>query len=185
MPQGSLLDPILEFYTFFKNAETFVVKEASQANKTGIISKSLGSAFSPVDFGDILTSSGLYVDELEDLAILALWARFEKYLRSYFQSKTSCIAALRPTVICSNINSQLNKEIEYWKMNDILDVLKDANNGVDPNLIGQAKQIKQYRDWVAHGRPSKKSYSASVTLQNSYITLSAIIKEIELLEETS
>jgi hypothetical protein len=50
----------------------------------------------------------------------------------------------------------------------------------DKNLIGQAKQILEYRDWIAHGRNPDKYPSANITPKFAYNTLSEIVKQLLL-----
>ncbi len=64
----------------------------------------------------------------------------------------------------------ISKNIEYWKIDEILDVLKVI---IDPDLIGQAKQIKKYRDWVAHRNIKKKS-PPNVVPERAYSVLAEI-----------
>ena len=66
--------------------------------------------------------------------------------------------------------------MEYWRIADVLDLLKEH---VDSDLIGQAKQIKQYRDWVAH-RNMVKGVPADIPPQSAYIILSEILDKLAI-----
>ena len=48
----------------------------------------------------------------------------------------------------------------------------------DPNLIGNAKQVKQYRDWVAH-RNIDKGSPPKVAPQSAYQILSKILDDLD------
>ncbi len=65
--------------------------------------------------------------------------------------------------------------MEYWKANDILDLFKVVLN---PELIGRAKQVKKYRDWVAHRNP-KKGQPTNVPPKSAFKILSCVIEQIE------
>jgi hypothetical protein len=43
--------------------------------------------------------------------------------------------------------------IERWTMTDLLSILR---NIVDSTILGQIKQIYEYRNWVAHGKNQNK-----------------------------
>ncbi len=73
------------------------------------------------------------------------------------------------------IHQKLEHEIEYWKIDDILNLFKVV---IDPDLIGQAKQIKQYRDWVAH-RNIGKGAPPNVTPKKAYEIISEILNKLE------
>jgi len=57
--------------------------------------------------------------------------------------------------LASSIYPYFEKEVEFWKAEDILDLLK-STLAPRASLIGQAKQILQYRNWIAHGKNTNK-----------------------------
>jgi hypothetical protein len=64
--------------------------------------------------------------------------------------------------------------MEYWKTGDVLDIFKGI---VDPNLIGNAKQIKDYRDWVAHRNPRRPS-PTKTDPASAYTVLQQILQRV-------
>ena len=60
------------------------------------------------------------------------------------------------------------------KSDDILNMFKSL---IDSDLIGQAKQVKQYRDWVAH-RNISKGAPANVPPKKAYEILSEILRAL-------
>ncbi len=61
------------------------------------------------------------------------------------------------------------RESEYIKIEYLPDILK---NFADPQQVGLIKQIKRYRDWIAHGRkPLSPSPAKSVDI---YIVFEAV-----------
>ncbi len=60
-------------------------------------------------------------------------------------------------------------------MDDVLDLFKPL---VDPDQIGIAKQIKDYRDWIAHRNPNQPP-PAQTEPRTANSVLAAIIEAIE------
>jgi len=75
----------------------------------------------------------------------------------------------------------LYREIEYWKLTDILDFLKESlfTTQSGKKLIGLTKQILVYRDWVAHGKnPHKLPPATHLPPKQTYDTLNEIIETL-------
>ncbi len=81
--------------------------------------------------------------ESEELFVLSFWAAFERFIRIYLQEKGKKLQEISPISLASSIYSYFEKEVEFWKAEDILDLLKST---LSPRttLIGQAKQILKY-----------------------------------------
>jgi hypothetical protein len=113
-------------------------------------------------------------DHSADFAVLALWTAFERYIVEYIQSKARRIEAVGPALLTRQVSEEVERQIEYWKIESVLDPLKGT---VDSTFVGHAKQIKAYRDWVVHRNP-KRSVSASTDPKMTYNVLARIIDEI-------
>lgn len=111
----------------------------------------------------------------EDLAIVALWAWFERYLVEYAQTRAAAVAAASPVSFSGALSAKIGRELEYWRMDDVLDVFKSL---VEASQIGIAKQIKDYRDWIAHRNPNHLP-PAQTEPRTAYSVLAAIIDAIE------
>lgn len=114
-------------------------------------------------------------DDVDDLFILALWAVFERELRDFVETEGARALASSSAPFYQNLSLLVCREVEYWNNDDLLDLFKTPANAP---LIGNAKQVRQYRDWVAHRNP-KRSRVANITPEIAYSTLSAIINTIE------
>jgi len=90
-------------------------------------------------------------NDADELFVLSLWATFERFVRIYLQEKGKKLQEISPTSLASSIYPYFEKEVEFWKAEDILDLLK-STLAPRASLIGQAKQILQYRNWIAHGK---------------------------------
>lgn len=89
--------------------------------------------------------------QLDDLAVLAMWATFERFVFDVIQTRVKLVDAEKPgSSFLHAFERRFFDEIERWQFGKVLDLFKESTSG---DLIGQAKQIKQYRDWVAHQNP--------------------------------
>jgi len=118
----------------------------------------------------------------KDLFLLGLWASFERFVRDYLQQKSTALQkSMQPPTLADSFYQHLYKEVEYWKPAEILDFLKDSlfTTVGGKNLIGVAKQILEYRDWVAHGKNPRKLPSATYLKPKIvYETLDEIINTL-------
>lgn len=111
----------------------------------------------------------------DDYVILSLWTAFERIILGYLQQQGRKILDSNPSAFNSKVHQKTEHEIEYWKMEEILDLFK---NTVDSNLIGNIKQIKKYRDWVTH-RNVNKPAPPNISPKNAYRILSQVLYELE------
>ncbi|QTA78108.1 Uncharacterized protein dnl_03200 [Desulfonema limicola] len=114
-------------------------------------------------------------NDANDYVILSLWAAFERIIIEYIQIQGQKILDIPPSDFNKKVHSKIERDIEYRKTEDVLDMFKSY---IDSDLIGQAKQIKKYRDWVAH-RNVNKGTPANVPPHNAYRILSEIIDKLE------
>ncbi len=114
-------------------------------------------------------------EDSDDYLILYLWAAFERTLMEYMKKEGGKILDDDPGDFNRKTYAKIQREMEFWKSDDILDMFKET---VDSNLIGNAKQIKKYRDWVAHRNPEKPA-PPNISPQSTYQILSRILNELE------
>lgn len=109
-----------------------------------------------------------------DLAILALFATFERFVIEHLQTANRLLAAGYPQQYAHRLAEKFESEVEYWRFVEILDLFKGE---VDSALIGQVKQIKQYRDWIAHQNSSRPTPSQA-TPEKTFEVLTKMIEQI-------
>jgi hypothetical protein len=101
------------------------------------------------------------LEEIEGLLVLSLWATFESFLRDYFREKCAVLKPQNQPAAFANLlwYKHLCDDVEQWKMGELLDFLKDSLSHVPnlPKLIGDAKHILIYRNWVAHASPKRQN----------------------------
>jgi hypothetical protein len=129
--------------------------------------------------GQSQTQAADWIDDAskaaDDFAVVALWAWFERYLIEFTQAKASVIASSSPAEFAQRLQARVTQVIEYWRPDDLLDLFKAIT---DANQIGTAKQIKDYRDWIAHRNPRRPA-PAQTEPANAYSLFLAIIDAVE------
>jgi hypothetical protein len=123
--------------------------------------------------------AGEWIDEArkdaDDLAVVALWAWFERHLIEYAKLRVETVGTSNPLPFAQDLKAKVTKEIEYWRIDEILDLFKSI---VEANQIGNAKQIRAYRDWIAHRNPDKLPPAQTEPIV-AYSLLAAIIDAVE------
>jgi hypothetical protein len=109
-----------------------------------------------------------------DLAILALFATFERFVIEHLQMSNRLLAAGYPQQYSTKLAEKFETEVEYWKFGEVLDLFKGE---IDRDLIGQVKQIKHYRDWIAHQNPNKPT-PTQISPKVAFDTLGKMITQI-------
>lgn len=110
----------------------------------------------------------------DDYVILSLWVIFERQLFDILTLETQIMSTNNPNIFTQEVHKKIEYELEYWRVDEVLDIFKTI---IDPQMIGQVKQIKKYRDWLAHKNP-KKSMPQIVTPKMAYTVLSEVTQLI-------
>jgi hypothetical protein len=170
MTLGNALDSIWQSYLgaidCFKIANRCVSQgDVRYLKKTNFIYEKASDAESKIMAGR---------NNADDFVILSLWAVFERVLLEEIQRESKKMLNDADSTFTSKIYNKIENEIEYWRFDDVLDLFKER---VDPCLIGNAKQIKKYRDWIAHRNP-KKPPTINVTPEVAYKVLTSITQTL-------
>lgn len=118
-------------------------------------------------------------EEIRDLFVLNLWVVFERFVRIYLPNITLFIDSNQNIDFCKALQLHFNKKIEYLNSEELLDFLKISffNTEGGSTLIGSAKHILKYRDWIAHKNP-KKQPPVKIVPETAYDTLNEIIEAL-------
>lgn len=171
MTSLNILDPIWDAYLTtldcLKVASRSVEKgDLYLISKTNFVSSAVDSAKLKIKESRI---------SADDLVIVSLWAIFERKLVEYLHAEGKKLIQRIPSNFNKQVHKKIENEMEYWRTDDILDLFKSV---VSSDLIGNAKQVKKYRDWVAHKNP-KKGSPTNVMPTMAYKILSEILLELE------
>jgi len=85
------------------------------------------------------------MEAIKDLFIIDAFAAFERLLRNRLLNSLGA----QENELSASLAQLVRNESEYIRIESLLDVLKSFT---DSRRIGLIKQIKKYRDWVAHGK---------------------------------
>ncbi|AKC69727.1 hypothetical protein [Pandoraea oxalativorans] len=124
------------------------------------------------DMGAALVSATRQAD---DLAVFALLATFERYVIERLQMANERLASGHPSGYSRKLAEKFKAEVEYWRFDEILDLFKPE---LDVDLVGRVKQIKRYRDWIAH-RNSNKTPPSQAAPGAVFEVLSKVAIEID------
>jgi len=112
--------------------------------------------------------------ETKDLFVVDLWATFERFVRDYLQDKASKLQQIYPATVGGSMYLYVEEEIEFWKPEDILEKILKSTLSPSSYLVGQAKQILQYRNWIAHGKNPQKN-ATRITPEFAHKVLDEIV----------
>jgi hypothetical protein len=113
-------------------------------------------------------------EQAADLVVLALFATFERFIIDHLQLANERLSVGYPTEYSQRLANKFRDEVEFWKLDSVLDLFKGE---IDSALMGRAKQIKDYRDWIAHRNP-KRTPAVQIEPDVAFEVLSKIIGQI-------
>lgn len=155
---------------------TECLKVAQRAIKLNHFDSLKGTSFADPPRGEIAEIK-TSLDNASDHAIFSMWAVFERALFDYLVlHHLKQIAPPDLSILAQKIYEKIENDIEYWRIDEVLEIYKSIIHG---DLLGSAKQVKQYRDWLAHKNP-KKPRPPNITPNHAYATLSAILKQLDV-----
>lgn len=128
---------------------------------------------------EIKTQVDKIKNELNDLTIVSLWSIFEAFLNDELKKQADNITKNIADPILKNISFYSLKESEKWLKDDVLDLYKVS---VDSQLVGDVKEIYNYRNWVAHGKTRNKPFNLEPFI--AYQKLTEFLLEAKLIKET-
>lgn len=102
--------------------------------------------------GECGTELAKMQDRLDEITVMVLWSAFERWLIDHVTALSTQLPAVSPETFAARLRDKISAEVEFWRFDSILDLLK---GWIDSDDIGRARQIKAYRDWIAHRNPLK------------------------------
>jgi hypothetical protein len=114
------------------------------------------------------------LEVINDLFVLSLWATFERYFRDFLQLKGEKVQDMLPVELGDIFYQHLYKEIEYWKPEEMLELLKSSLFKGQEEKIGLTKEVLYYRNWIAHGKNLHRRHPL-ITPRLAYDRLDEII----------
>ena len=112
--------------------------------------------------------------ELDDLTVLALFAVFEQAVLERLLRASASVKGRATTGLEAALSARAFRGLDRWPLEGVLDVCKAA---VDAAVVGLVKQVKGYRDWVAHGK--RGAPDARIDPRAAYDRLSDFLAALE------
>lgn len=106
--------------------------------------------------------SRLGLARLDDLAVVILFSSFEALVRERILREVEVEAATLRHAALIDAARDAKEQIDRGSFFRVLKPYKD----LDANLVEEINQVRQYRNWIAHGRKGKEP--ASVTPKTAY-----------------
>jgi hypothetical protein len=168
------LEDIQLDYELQKTTLKLLETEFKKAQKGNQVSKQiLNSEFSNETLPALQTRMESVKQRIDDSAIFSMWVVFERTLVEYIIKiivLPSSVGTTASTDIQNAVSEKIRKEVDWWKVEDKLDLVKPL---LTSNVVGKLKQIKKYRDWIAHR--SSTSAPSKTNPNDIYRTLKDII----------
>jgi hypothetical protein len=172
MNSANPLDPVYKAFSVASDCFTVATHTIERQHKE-LIRRTQFIGTTPAEANATVADAA---KQAADLAILALFATFERFVIEHLQAANRLLAAGYPQRYSSKLAEKFESEVEYWRFVEILNLFKGE---IDSRLLGKVKQIKQYRDWIAHRNPSKPA-PPQATPETAFDVLTQMIEQIRL-----
>jgi len=114
-------------------------------------------------------------ERADEFVILAMWAEFERSLIEFLEVRTRSVRSISPRLLWRRLGDHVAHGVERWRPDERLDILKGF---VNPERVGQAKEVRKFRDWIAHKNPRRRP-SKEVDPASTYQLLSEILETLD------
>jgi hypothetical protein len=114
------LTPVWDAYNASKEAFRIAKEAINHPDKVILLKKTHLRLQSITDAEKSIIQSA---EITEDLFVLSLWSTYERFVRIYLQQKGAALQAIQPNVLAHPIYAYFCDEVEFWKPNQILDLL--------------------------------------------------------------
>lgn len=133
--------------------------------------------FKFLESSDITRSVDVALEPIEDLAILVFFSVFEAIVRDVLEKQVSSeVESLRHSSL-KRVGQDLVDCIREGNFDLVMKPFKD----LCPDLVEQVNQVRQYRNWVAHGRPENRKPKETVDPEKAYQRLTAFLARVQVL----
>ncbi|MDD2716743.1 MAG: hypothetical protein PHW04_12695 [Candidatus Wallbacteria bacterium] len=166
------IDKIYMHYTILRDS----LKVTGRGYKSPAQSRLLkGTIFEVQTDGEYNTNSLETRNELDDLIILSMFSVFETWMHDLVLNQMGVLKTILPADFGARLYEYVEKEIEWWKNKDVIHFFKCMTPGTNSKML----QIKDYRDWVAHGKKIGKK-PINTDPETVYTAISSFISETDL-----
>jgi hypothetical protein len=164
------INEVLTTYNVINESLEMIKTLAPKPIDPAIVEKTFAKGKSAAEIG---TTIDRQRKEFNDVMVASLFAAFERELRQAFLNAVNTDwSAHSPTML--NIKGISTDAIERWAILDMVAALRDV---VDGDLRGKVKEIYAYRNWVAHGKNSRRTPAQQFYPRSVFMELSRFIQQ--------
>lgn len=136
-----------------------------------------------LEAADIISDTKISLEPIDDLAIVVLFSVFESQVRGYLVERIKPEAAsLTDPILKDAANDAIQGVQEGSFSRRVLSPLKEQGR-VSADLITQVDQVRNYRNWVAHGRRERVSDISNVTPRIAFDRLAEFLAVLGIAAE--
>ena len=108
--------------------------------------------FKEVEASDIVAESDLAIQPLEDLGVLVLFSVFEAAVRDHLAGIIKPMTTRLGHPILEHAAENVLEGIAQGSFAKQVLTPLQAENVISPQLSDKVKQVRDYRNWIAHGK---------------------------------
>jgi hypothetical protein len=139
--------------------------------------------FKRLEASDIVAETTASLKPIDDLAIVVLFSVFESHVRDYLVARIKPEAAgLIDPILKGAADDAIQGVEEGSFYRRVLHPLKEQRR-VSADLVTQVDQVRDYRNWVAHGRRESAIDRSNVTPRMAYERLQEFLAVLGIAAE--
>jgi hypothetical protein len=139
--------------------------------------------FKRLEAQEIVEETTASLEPIDDLAIIVLFSVFESNVREYLVEGIKPEADALTDPILKEAAKDAIKGVEEGSFyRRVLDPLSKQDR-VLPDLVDQVNQVRNYRNWVAHGRRERDDGMSNVTPRMAYERLTQFLAALGIATE--
>lgn len=139
--------------------------------------------FKQLEADDIERQASLALDPIDDLGILVMFAVFESAVRDHFQEIIKPLTAASGHPILHYAAERVLEGIEQGSFaNNVLTPLQ-KRHCVTAELTDKVNQVRNYRNWVAHGKRGSRQNVVNLTALDAYERLKEFLNTLGIAVE--
>lgn len=124
--------------------------------------------FKMLEASDIVAETTASLKPIDDLAVVVLFSVFESHVRDYLAARMKREAGALTDPILKEAAADAMQGVEEGSFyRRVLYPLKEQGR-VSPDLVTLVNQVRDYRNWVAHGRRERDADITNVTPHLAY-----------------
>ncbi len=144
----------------------------------------LDDRFKEVEARDIETETDLAIKPLEDLGVLVLFSVFEAAVRDYLEGIIKPMTGKLGHPILEHAAEKVLEGIKQGSFaNQVLAPLQEQGR-ITPQLSDKVKQVRDYRNWVAHGkREPREPHIVNLDAKEAFERLKEFLETLSIAVE--